>query len=388
MIKVKKRFLILIVVTLVFAILSGGNLPYSLFYCVLIIFILSLIYILLIKRSINLRLQISKRDIVSKEQNPVVLKIFNDSIFPISYIEIQSDIFVAGVERYRGDVISLGVASNKLIKKNISLNVRGIYEEGKTRCKFGDVFGIVTCEKVFKNRGMIKVYPRTYPISNVMISGANNDNYSGRCELKSNKFSEENQIVKNIREYRTGDSYRRINWKVTAKQGKLFVKEYDNSESPQIYLFLDFRKEPLLMDDSGEIEEEMVEFFLSLVKHMGTYNSMLKLTILGEKEKCYTIKNENDFQVLDEYLMNHFSDGKGKLEKYMNKYLYDIKKNSAVVLITCDVSKENIQYAIGLIGKGYKVTIFYINKGLGFKKENIVEAINAGVFCYNVEEIR
>lgn len=56
MIKVNKKIVILSIGALIFAYISGGNLPYSIFYAFLVSMVLGIIYMLLIKKIYMLNL--------------------------------------------------------------------------------------------------------------------------------------------------------------------------------------------------------------------------------------------------------------------------------------------------------------------------------------------
>lgn len=388
MVKIKKSFILIIVASFIFALMSGGNLPYSILYCFCLLFLMAIVYSLFVKRSLNVNLKIEKGVMYTKEENEVEVRVYNDSIFPISYLEIQSDIFNKSTKKYRGDIISIGINSNKFIKRKVKFPVRGIYNQGTSYCSFGDLFGIVKWTKIFKHKGIIKVYPSIYKINKVKINGSKIKKSNATNNSLYNNLSENNETIKNIREYRFGDNYRRINWKVSAKHGKLFIKEYENSESPRVQLFLDFRNEPLSFDSTGEAEEELVDFFLSLISHLIASNLKLSATLICSERINFNFAYEGDMEVINEYIINHYSCGGGLIEKYMEKEIGEVDKNNSVIIVTCDLSKTNLDYFSGLATKGYNVTLFYLNKGVGVKDEIINIAVNNGVLCYNIEEIR
>lgn len=388
MVKIKKSFILIIIASFVFALMSGGNLPYSILYCFLCLFLVAIFYSMIIRRNLSVSLKIEKGLMYTKEENEVELKIYNDTIFPISYLEIQNDIFNKSSNKYRGDIVSIGINSNKFIKRKIKFPVRGIYTQEASNCTFGDLFGIVKWTKTYKHRGVIRVYPSIYKINKIKINGSNIKKSNAINNTLYNNLSENNETIKNIREYRFGDNYRRINWKVSAKHGKLFIKEYENSESPRVQLFLDFRNEPLSFDSTGEAEEELVDFFLSLINHLIASNLKLNATLICSEKINFNFTYEGDMEVINEYIINHYSCGGGLIEKYMEKEIGDVDKNSSVIIVTCDLSKTNLDYFSGLAAKGYNVTLFYLNKGIGVKDEIINTAVNNGVLCYNIEEIR
>jgi len=290
--------------------------------------------------------------------------------------------------RYRGDIISISINSNKYLKKQINILTRGEYKLGESSCLVSDIFGIFAWKNIYKHDGVIKVYPRVYPLSSVRINGANLKEYNIKTVKELHRGPESLETIKNIREYRIGDSYRRVNWKVTAKHGKLFIKEYESSESPRIHAFLDLRKEPFNFDKTGENEEALVEFFLSLVRYIQERNTNIQAVVIGENTKSFNINNNSEFEMLRECMVTRYSDGKGSLSMHMKNSICEINKRSAVVVVSYEIEEKTVEYLISLASAGYEVTLFYLDRIPGTNEENILEAEGRGISCYNIEGFR
>lgn len=388
MTKIKKSFLILTLGALAFAIFSGGNLPYSVFYCFMFLLFGALIFAYITKKGFSLSLIVDNHYAFVGDEIKTIVKFYNDSIVPMPYVKTYSEFLKKGADKYRGDIISLKLNSNRFLDKKVRFNVRGIYDFGKVSCKCEDLFGIISWKKDYKTTGVCKVYPKIYNLDRIDIKGADETSYSSRGVAIYNKFSENNETVKNIREYRVGDNRKKINWKVTAKHGKIYIKEYESSQCSQIHLFLDFRSKPFQHDVAGEMEEELVEFFLSLVKHLENYNGRIKISIIGQEKKNFIVCDDKDFEVLNNYMVEHFSGGEGIVENYMSGILEYMSRKNSIAIVTSDIGKDNINYIIALAGRGFKVTLFYLTSGFEAGNKLIREAVNCGIACYNIREIR
>ncbi|HBL07362.1 MAG TPA: hypothetical protein DDZ33_10660 [Clostridium sp.] len=389
MLKIKKSYFILTILSYIFALFSGGNLPYSIFYCLLLVLIITSIYIYFVSKNLNIDVVSDKKEIIAGENNNIIIKVYNDSIFPISYMEIENSLLKRIMNKYRGDIISIKINGNKFIKKDIKIPIRGDYRLGSTTSIVSDIFGVFTWKCSYSHKETIKVYPSIYTLKSIKIKGANLREFNTKTIMQElNKGPESLETIKNIREYRIGDSYRRVNWKVTAKHGKLFVKEYESSESPRIHVFLDLRKDPLSMDKDGVREEELVEFFLSLIKYMQEKSANSQAIIIGENTEVFNISNKEHLEGLKTHMVSKYSEGRGKLPLFMKKFMYNVNKKSAVVIVTYDMSKENIDYFINLSTEGYEVTLFYLDKIPKVSDDAISHMLNKGINCYSIEEIR
>jgi len=87
-------------------------------------------------------------------------------------------------------------------------------------------------------------------------------------------------------------------------------------------------------------------------------------------------------------MVSKYSEGRGKLPLFMKKFMYNVNKKSAVVIVTYDMSKENIDYFINLSTEGYEVTLFYLDKIPKVSDDAISHMLNKGINCYSIEEIR
>lgn len=388
MIKIKKSFLLLTLLSLVYALFSGGNLPYSIFYSLILMMLFMGVSTYILGKKMYVKVEAEKYEMISGDTNNLVIKVYNNSIFSVPYIEIKNTLISRVLPRDRGNIISLGINSQKIIRKSFNINTRGHYYLGETVCNISDVLGVFSVKKNYKHKKSVKVYPKVYDLNSVRIVGSNLKEFNTKNIKAYNKGPESAETIKNIREYRIGDSYKRINWKVTAKHGKLFVKEYESSESPRIHVFLDLRKSGFVLDKNGEKEEAIVEFYLSLVRYIVQRNGNCQSIIINNKVRAIDIVGEGSFEFLREQMITTFSSGSESLSGYMKKVLCEINKKSAVVVVTSNITKDNLDYLVSLKQERYEVNLFYLNKVIGDEAKLIAAIKEQGVSCYNIEGIR
>lgn len=388
MIKIKKSFLLLTLLSLVYALFSGGNLPYSIFYSLILMMLFMGVSTYILGKKMYVKVEAEKYEMISGDTNNLVIKVYNNSIFSVPYIEIKNTLISRVLPRDRGNIISLGINSQKIIRKSFNINTRGHYYVGETVCNISDVLGVFSVKKNYKHKKSVKVYPKVYDLNSVRIVGSNLKEFNTKNIKAYNKGPESAETIKNIREYRIGDSYKRINWKVTAKHGKLFVKEYESSESPRIHVFLDLRKSGFVLDKNGEKEEAIVEFYLSLVRYIVQRNGNCQSIIINNKVRAIDIVGEGSFEFLREQMITTFSSGSESLSGYMKKVLCEINKKSAVVVVTSNITKDNLDYLVSLKQERYEVNLFYLNKVIGDEAKLIAAIKEQGVSCYNIEGIR
>ena len=113
---------------------------------------------------------------------------------------------------------------------------RGVYRFGPARLVASDLFGFyeATGGAPCRSREVV-VYPRIVPIGDFPLPPARpmGDDRSTRPLIA------DPTRPAGVREYRSGDRLRDIDWKVTAKHGELFVRTYEASVTGHVVLLLE-----------------------------------------------------------------------------------------------------------------------------------------------------
>ncbi|MGI6011002.1 MAG: DUF58 domain-containing protein [Ruminococcus sp.] len=122
--------------------------------------------------------------------------------------------------------------------------------------------------------------------------------------------------IHQLREYTSGDSYRYIHWKQSARTDLLWVKEFQPEEETQADLYLDFQKE-------GTINHQKYDAFISILSAfiLGLLEEEFSVSVSwegkerpGEKVKV-TNKKEHDDLLIYLYQTDdfYFSPGKARI---------------------------------------------------------------------------
>lgn len=90
-----------------------------------------------------------------------------------------------------------------------------------------------------------------------------------------------------LREYRPGDDYRRIDWKSTARRGKLVVREFEQERSQPVIVCLDCGRGML-----GEVEgtsklDHVLNAALLLLHAAASRNDLIGLLAFSDIVRCY-----------------------------------------------------------------------------------------------------
>ena len=114
---------------------------------------------------------------------------------------------------------------------------RGHFIFGPTRLRSGDLFGFFRRDAYIEKLDYLLVYPRLVPLEKL---GIPSQQFFGDIRLKKHLFQDP-VLTAGVRDYRAGDSLKRIHWKSTARLGKLQTKVYEPTTTVDISVFLDVR---------------------------------------------------------------------------------------------------------------------------------------------------
>ncbi len=152
---------------------------------------------------------------------------------------------------------------------------RGHFYLGPTRIRSGDIFGMATQEKDMERDLYLTVYPRVLPLVAARLPSW--EPY-GNLRVPRTLVEDLTRPV-GSREYMVGDSLRHVDWKSTARTGRLQTRIFDSSATANLVLFLGARTiEPPLLGSIPHLLElsvltttAMANYALSYGHPVGVY---------------------------------------------------------------------------------------------------------------------
>lgn len=375
MIKVKRFFIILLVSTLIYAYLDGSAFAYSLFYSTLLALIISFVYLIYIKGKIEVDIRFGKDKLYTKESCEFIAVIKNYSILSIPYIQIFNRTLSSLENGLKDEVIILSGDKNKRIGGKLYFNIRGIYNLGETEIVIKDFLYIFTISFVLKSNKIISVYPKVNPLMPRVFTGSNE-----MGTINSNQKNAQNEsFVRDIRKYRTGDSLRNIHWKLSAKYGELYIKNFDYTSGEGCNILLNMNKLNVIEEDV--FEEKLVELCVALVSYLHDKGVQTKVYIKNEENKSFYIERRWDVSELMEYFLLHKSKGEGSFTNFIYDSLNVLDRDTLIV-ITPVLTEGEVGTIISIGKMGYSLELMYVDvdfKDLGLLqklKENDIKALS------------
>lgn len=170
------------------------------------------------------------------DDNPIHLRIVNPHPFSIK-AEIIDDIPYQFQLRNQSTTLWLRAGEEKTISYSLNPKTRGEYVFGFTNVIYTSKIGLLGRHLKFGSETIVPVYPSFIQLKNFEFMAISNQlTESGIKRVRRSGMHNE---FDRIKEYVKGDNYRTINWKTTAKKGKLMVNLYQEERSQRVYSIID-----------------------------------------------------------------------------------------------------------------------------------------------------
>ncbi len=148
--------------------------------------------------------------------------------------------------------------------------LRGVYHFGALNIFINSPLSLITRRYTFDSKAMVKVYPSFIEMRKFELLAISN-RLTEVGVKKIRKIGHQMEFDQ-IRDYITGDDYRTINWKATARKGHLMVNQYQDEKSQQVYSLIDMGRNMKMPFDGMSlldyaINTSLVLSNISMLKH-------------------------------------------------------------------------------------------------------------------------
>ena len=114
---------------------------------------------------------------------------------------------------------------------------RGIFEVGPVAAEFTDPFGLGTSRHLLGGTSSLVVTPAPLDLVSAPLSGSRGSDGPAATRRQANPSDDDVMT----REYRHGDSMRRVHWAATARHNELMVRQEESVTTPEATLLMDQR---------------------------------------------------------------------------------------------------------------------------------------------------
>ncbi len=211
------------------------------------------------------------------ERLKMTLRLVNDKLLPIPWIELRDlvpEVLPFDEEHltpssspgqvYLTRSTHLGWYERVNWPLELDAPARGYYRLGPARLSSGDLFGFFPAEREDEDYTSIIVYPRTYTMPELGLAA---ERPFGERKGRDPIFEDPSRTA-GLRDYRPGDSLRRIDWKASARLQNLQSRVYEPSST--LHLFVAVNVHTLAHSWEGYVPETL-ERVLSVAGSVARY---------------------------------------------------------------------------------------------------------------------
>lgn len=365
-----------------FALLGGGKFSYFVFYFVSLGVIILFLWTKSIVDKLDFSQRMAKDYAYVGDEVEIKTMVYNESLLPVPCIEIRNGMIknISGIEP-SCNIVSLSPLDSRSIIEKFKCRYRGYYTFGPVTVDISDIFGLFTWEKTISCEGILSVYPRVARLEKFNVRPMQ---IFGNVSTKQN-VNEDFSSISDIRKYYPGDSFKKIHWKVSARKGSLYVKNYEMSGSAEAYIFLNLFQNDYNNSLRPDLEEKAVECSASIVYYMLEHNINTGLYSNG-KDISYTRGRDlKEFKKFMEVFITVKSNGIVPVEELLESRARLMQKGSSIILITPDLNERLLDRITQLNRAGFDVTLVFIRaEDLKEKHKKTIDDSGIKLYCIGI----
>ncbi len=229
-----KITVILLFLAILLLFVPGTILQYaSAFFFILIS--TSLIYSHIVRSSIVVTHTMEELRTARFEFLEIKLRIENRSFLPVYSLFIDDKPGALSIAADTGRALfHLRKRESLIFTYTLNGSTRGEYFAGPAEIRGSDPLGLFPFTLISASKCRIIVYPAQSDEQISFTKGIP----QGKIPVK-NPLYEDTSVYRSVRDYANGDEIKRINWKASARFGKLFTNEYLTTLSSPCFIYLD-----------------------------------------------------------------------------------------------------------------------------------------------------
>ncbi len=199
------------------------------------------------------------------ERFTVELHIQNSGWLSLPWLQLRESVpLELRFAAHMNTVLSLRGREKTQIKEEFIGKRRGRHQIGPLSVSTGDLFGLGTLQTVVFPADDVIVYPRIHSLKSL---GLPSKLPFGTLPSEERLFADPSRPM-GVREYRSGDSLRTMNWKVSAHTRKLMVRTYQPAVAQQVLIALNLYEPDFSRKDHYAYIEWSIELAASLAAHL------------------------------------------------------------------------------------------------------------------------
>lgn len=202
---------------------------------------------------------------------------------------------------------------------------RGLYEAGPIRIDTSDPLGLFNVRIEQECKLKILIRPARLALQTKPVPGLP----QGAIKI-NNPVYEDITMRRTIREYKSGDELKRINWRLSAKFNRLYTNEFEDTFDAPFFVFLNLSKEDYSNDyDKGE---KAIEIAASIVNTAASLKQSCGFACYGSGFPYIKPRDNQTEIILDMLSLIKMEDGSPDYDP-VQKFKYELSSGTLLFVI-------------------------------------------------------
>ncbi len=340
---VRLIFYILLVTCLLAGLYTGFRVFHFLFlfglFLMIAMFFLNIFTLYSFRFTQNLTQVKCTRDEISQLE----LDLRNETVLPLSMMNIHVE--VASPTEKVDLLLNLSPFSGRKFNVPLRLPYRGVYHVGMTRILINDIFGIVPSrfdmrKLSYYRMAELVVLPRVIQIDSMQI-----EQQDAKVFGNSNLRNEDNtENYSDSRLYRPGDPNKRILWKKSYQQHRLYVRQFDVPSREVVYVLIDTAAHGLTGIDLLKYSDAVCEYAATLCMTTVLSGKASRFGFSGYPDESFICDSVGIIDPFRETLAHLIFEGKSNSGKLQQVLHAEAGAYRDITLITRHASAEVLAF--------------------------------------------
>jgi hypothetical protein len=364
--KSRTIYLVILLLAFIYIFFDGGFLPYTLFYTVLFLPVVSFIYLLIVYNTFTFSEKLDKREYRKGEILDYTLKIHNVTPLHIPYFTVymhmEGQMLISGMKT---EYLVLKPFSRREFNFNVPILYRGRYKIGISYIEIRDFLNLFALKYAMGETKFIRVFPRVLTLEGLKIPFVR----ISENEYLSRKKDMGHSEIDNIRDYMYGDSLKKIHWKLSSKHNKLMTKETHSSSEKELWIIINFDEIFGEAEYVLKIEDRTIEVLVSLARVFLSSGIVLKTCFFRKEQVMLVYPDINAFSHLYELFAFMPFDQKASFNGVMDYFIASMPECQSVMVFSPVVNESCLESIVKMNANGHDISLFYCDVSGQMKKE-------------------
>ncbi|MCB8928840.1 MAG: DUF58 domain-containing protein [Ardenticatenaceae bacterium] len=283
--------------------------------------------------------------------------LFNDSFIPALWVEI---IDYTNIPGYRTAVVrSVPAQSSDHWRETAVCQQRGMFSLGPWAIRSSDPFGLFQMTRFYTQTEEIIIHP---PIHGQLPIPLPTGTSSGQARVRQRSWQATTNAA-SVRDYQIGDPQRWIHWPISAHKNSLYVREFDQDATGDIWILLDCEAAVQLGSGAERTIEQAVLLGASLAARAVRQNRAVGLAGYGRSPQIvHTGSGQGQQWRILRALALLDADGATDLQTALFDLGRITKRGTAVIIITPSGSGGWLPELARLVQRGVESNVVLLDR--------------------------